>query len=158
MRLDEATYSELRRGVDQKTRSRTAPLKTRIEGYKNGQIIFKTRSGTNPKKWWTQKVRLMDLPYILEDEELTHYDAVKLALQGDIRVTCNRPAHLYWGSAYRLEKLGAEEELKNIDPPEHNTIINTLLCKHLDTVLFTLPFNVRKIVSVMEAAGAFNKK
>ena len=100
----------------------------------------------------------MDLPYILEDEELTHYDAVKLALQGDIRVTCNCPAHLYWGSAYRLEKLGAEEELKNIDPPEHNTIINTLLCKHLDTVLFTLPFNVRKIVSVMEAAGAFNKK
>lgn len=157
MILNEINYTEIRKGVDSKTRERTKPLKSVLTGYKNGYLIFKTRSGTDPSKWWTQKVRLLDLPEIMNDKELSHYDAVKLALQGDIKVTCNCPAHLYWGSAYRLEKLGAEEELKNVEPPEHNTVINTLACKHLDNVLFTLPFNARQITKVLENAGVFNK-
>ena len=156
MILNEVTYSELRKGVDSKTRERTKPLKCSLRGYKNGCLIFKCRSGTNPKKWWTEKVRLLDLPELMEDDELTHYDMVKLALKGDIKVSCNCPAHLYWGSAYRLEKLGAEEDLKNVEEPRHNTVINTLLCKHLDTVLFVLPFNVSKIVKVLEKAGVFD--
>lgn len=157
MILNEITYKEIRKGVDAKTRERTKPLKSILRGYKNGHLIFQTRSGTTPGKWWTQKVRLLDLPEIMKKKGLSHYDMVKLALQGDLKVTCNCPAHLYWGSAWRLEKLGAEEELKNVEEPRHNTVINTLACKHLDTVLFALPFNARKITKVLEKAGVFDK-
>jgi len=158
MILNEVKYSDIRKGVDAKTRERTKALKSILVGYKNGQLIFNTRSGTVPGKWWVQKVRLLDLPELLKDTELSHYDIVKLALQGDIKVTCNCPAHLYWGSAYRLEKLGAEEELKNVEPPEHNTVINTLACKHIDNTLFALPFNARQITKMLEQAGVFNKE
>ena len=155
--LEEANYTELRKGVDKKTRSRTAPLKSSLRGYKNGCLIFKTRSGTNPKFWWTERVRLLDLPKIIEEGGLTPFKMVKKAIQGDIKVTCNCPAHRYWGSAFRLTKLGAEDELTKLTPPEINTGIPSLLCKHLDTVLFTLPFNVAKITRILEKAGVFNK-
>lgn len=157
MVLDEANYKQLRNGVDPKTKSRTKPLKAMFKGYKNGCLLFKCRSGTVPGLWYDEKVRLLDLDRIIKKGGLTHFQMVKKAVMGDIKVTCTCPAHRYWGSAYRLTKLNAEETLTHLTEPEINLGIPSLLCKHLDTVLFSLPFNVAKITKVLEKAGVFNK-
>lgn len=157
MVLDEANYKELRKGVDSKTKSRTKPLKAMFKGFKNGCLIFKCRSGTTPGKWWNEKVRLLDLPKIVKKGGLSHFQMVKKAVMGDIKVTCDCPAHRYWGSAYRLTRLDAEETLTNLTEPEINLGIPSLLCKHLDTVLFALPFNIAQITKVLEKAGVFGK-
>ncbi len=156
MRLWEETYKELRNGVHSKTKARAKALACRFVGYssKYDVLIFTCRSGTTPGKRWVEKVRLLDLDELLDDPELTDREVVRFAIQGDIKVTCNCPAHLYWGSAWRLTQRDAELELTDVEEPERDLLPSTL-CKHLDLVLQVLPFNVGAIYKSMKAEGVF---
>ena len=155
--LCEATAKELRKGVDAKTRARQKKLPyTHFMGVnKKGELFFETHSGTHPDTslHWMQRVKLLDLPDIADDESLSDYEKTKYALDGDIKVTCTCPAHLYWGSAWRLDQINTELELIGVEEPTHNTVINTLLCKHLDLVLQVIKFNTRTIQKVLDKAG-----
>lgn len=95
----------------------------------------------------------MDLPELAKDDSLSNYEKTKFALDGDIKVTCTCPAHLYWGSAWRLSKINTELELTDVEEPTHNTVINTLLCKHLDLVLQVIKFNTKKIQKALNDVG-----
>ena len=159
MYLWEETYKELRKGVHSKTKARAKALAVRYVGYsaRYDAVLFKCRSGTTPGKWWVEKVRFLDLPELLDDPDLTDREVVKFAIQGDIKVTCNCPAHLYWGSAWRLTQRNAELELTDVEEPTRDLIPSTL-CKHLDVVLYALPFNSSKIYKDMKAKGVFDDR
>lgn len=158
MYLCELNYKQIRKHVDPKTRERSlTQLATEYAGIdKKGNIIFKTPSGTHPRSdgiVWTQKVKLLDLPKIAKRKGLSDIEKVRKAIQGNLKVTCDCPAHLYWGSAWRLDKRDAELELLGVEAPRHNTVIPSWCCKHLFNVMGVLPFNASKITRDMKKRG-----
>lgn len=168
--LTEATYKELRdatRNDDRHRRGIEQGYSCKLRGYKDGKLIFSCHS--NPTKghsgkthkWWTQKVELIDLPELLEDDELSDREKVAYALQGDIRVDCTCPDDTYSGAAYRRQKLNPSATMvkEPIEAPTRKKNIESkaLLCKHLDVVLYALPFNVGKITKVLKQNGVFDK-
>jgi hypothetical protein len=154
----EFTYKNFRSAVNNKVRSRSKTLPsgtTFVDMNKSGTINFKTESQTFPGTglFWDQSIKLLDLPLVLvlKDPNLTPLDRVKLAITGDLAVTCNCPSLRYHGYAYILSqldsKLGRKEKRF---PVVRNPELSGVVCKHLDSALVTLPFHVNDLVAYIK--------
>lgn len=149
--LGEKTYKDLRRDAPNflriRDKSRQTPGSTYVGIDENNIIAFKTPSHTHPGVTYDQQVKLLDLEYLIQ-----HYagikkpiEIVRLALEGNIEVHCTDPSWKYWGFQY----IGTKKNYAVVPEPRYPKIRNPRLkgsvCKHLDNVLFVLPFQNAKI-------------
>lgn len=124
---------------------------------KHGILYFKTTSGTHPGLFWYEKVQLILFERIKQMKEqnprTNNVKLVQVALAGDINIYCNCPAFLYWGWKYVSWRntYGLEPELRA--PKRNLKYVNSTLCKHMLSVLETLPFNADKVAREYEKWG-----
>jgi hypothetical protein len=100
---------------------------------------FKTRSSEYAKNStrWVQRVQFEDFTELAKDKDISIDEAVDLVIdEGDVRVSCNCPAFLYWGYAYIDWQLDFERgKPVTIAPNVRNPNRKGVVCKHLSRVL-----------------------
>lgn len=148
--LLEVTIKDFRSKTDAATKLRSRGLVTKFKGInKAGTLSFETTSGTSPGKVWKQKVKLLDLPFWLSipEKSLTLLKRVRLALEGDIKITCNDPSFKYWGWSYYTTQQGAKLGFQeNRFPVIRNPNQRGSICKHLENTMKAMPFIATSIV------------
>jgi len=149
--LQELTVTDIRRGTDSASKTRSKTLKSFWKGMtREGIIKFQTTSQTTPGKKWNEKIELEDLALVFEipDEGFTARDRVRLAFDGDVRVSCDCPAFLYWGWRFLMTQTDAILSPKeNRFPSVRNPNLKGSVCKHLESVLRVLPFHISDITT-----------
>lgn len=171
IRLDELTVKDLRRGVDTDhpsppgAKGRAEPVTSRLVALsKDGLMTFKSKSITvspGTEDFYTQYIELLDWEDMLnETPGMSFPDRANLVLFGDVRVSCDCPAFLYWGSRYILTQLdalyqpgadwegheGPEDRLPKIRNPK----LKGTVCKHMSNVLDIIPMSVSRIASLLK--------
>ena len=117
IRLDELTRKELVTDVDKWTKDKARLVRKAVylgitEDY---TVFFRVPSVTaKPSTNYTVKIKLVDYPDVAEDKDLTVREKVRLAIAGDLQISCTCPAYLYFGYKYILTQLDANET-----NPEH---------------------------------------
>jgi len=157
--LGEATYKDLRRDAPNYLNIRTKSKKTKGSRYQdideNGIVRFRTPSHTVPGRIYTQFVKLLDLDDIIRQYSAsrTPIQIARMALAGDIEVHCTDPSWKYWGFQY----IGSQNNYALNNEPRIPKIRNPRLqgsvCKHLDNVLFILPFQSAVIGRDLQKLG-----
>lgn len=145
IRLDELTRKELVTDVDKWTKDKARLVRKAVylgitEDY---TVFFRVPSVTaKPSTNYTVKIKLVDYPDVAEDKDLTVREKVRLAIAGDLQISCTCPAYLYFGYKYILTQLDANET-----NPEHrfpkikNPKLQGVMCKHCYIALSAFPFN-----------------
>lgn len=131
----------------------------------DGTIHFTTPSGTQPGKYYRQRVRLSSFQALVRQHKGSKkpLQIVRMALNRNVRVGCFDPAgqneasFQYWGFAFIGTKRGftlpsAKEER---EPDVRNPQRRGSLCKHLIQVMRILPFQAQKIARDMAKQGVF---
>jgi hypothetical protein len=148
-RLDELTRKELVSDVDNWTKDKAKKVRKAVylgitEDY---TIFFRVPSVTaKPATNYTVKIKLVDYPEIAEDKDLSVKEKVRLAIAGDLKISCTCPAFLYFGYKYILTQLDTNES-----GPEHrfpkirNPKLHGVMCKHCYTAISAFPLNWTRI-------------
>lgn len=145
--------------ADSRSNERAKPLSSKLLRVKGNNLTFQTGSGTIPGTFWIQKVQLLELAKALEPywsgRTRNVLGAVRSAVHGNIKVSCNCPAMRYWGFAYIASqgkyKVGrAQTRFPGIRNPH----LRGSVCKHLINVLRVLPFNMPQIVKSARKSGS----
>jgi len=115
--------------------------------YRNNEIIFKTRSATDPRLIYTERIQLTDLSIekILAAKKFR--DIEDMIKNGDIKVYCSCPAFLFWGYKYMAWKGGYGLEKETRSPRIRNPYEKGYLCKHLYAICQIFPLLARPIAS-----------
>ena len=149
-RLDELTRKDLLSDVDNHTKDKSKLVRKAVylgitEDY---TIFFRVPSVTaNPPTTYVVKVKLLDYPEIADDDSLTIKEKVRLAIAGDLQISCTCPAYLYFGYKYILTQLDAnEDKSEHRFPKIKNPKLQGVMCKHCYTALSVLPMNWTTIV------------
>ena len=152
--FSEATYQQLKdmsKSKDPARLKKSKKLTAKYTGINDDdQVTFKV-TAEDPKKnaaegkptSYSVKVALKDLEYLLEyseedEDKIKDGELVRLALQGDVAVSCSCPAAKYWGQQYK----GTQQDYsidKNEIPPKRN-LPTQVICKHTILALTVLPF------------------
>ena len=148
--LDELTYKDLRRRapnyLNVRDKSKHTPGVS-YRGIEDDIVEFETPSHTEPGKTYQQYVKLLDLNKLIQTNGGVKrpIDIVREALQGDIEVHCTDPSWLYWGFKYigTQDKYSIDPETRH--PNVRNPKLEGSICKHLDAVLYVLPFHASEI-------------
>lgn len=144
-RLDELTRKDLVSDVDNWTKDKAKLVrKAKYLGItEDYTIFFRVPSVTaKPSTNYTVKIKLVEYPDIADDKDLTIKEKVRLAIAGDLQISCTCPAYLYFGYKYILTQLDTNE-----DNPEHrfpkikNPKLQGVMCKHCYVALSAFPFN-----------------
>lgn len=151
LRLDEETYKDLRRRAPHylniRDKSKKTPGST-YRGIEDDVIEFTTPSFTTPGVVYTQHIKLLDLNRLIQTESGTKLPKhiVRDAMMGDIEVHCTDPSWLYWGFKYigTKDKYSIEPERRY--PKVRNPNLEGSICKHLDSALLAMPFNISEVV------------
>lgn len=144
-RLDELSRKDILKDIDPRTLkySKDVSALKYIGITKDYEVVFETPSVTaNPATKYTQKIALQDLAEILDDETLKVGEKVRLAIAGDLKVSCTCPAYKWWGYEYIMTQLDAKEgSPQTIFPKIRNPKLQGTLCKHLKVVVQSFPLN-----------------
>lgn len=156
--VNEETIKQLKQGASKRFRTvqRAKPLNVKYQGInKQGQVMFKTTSGTTPGKFWKQLIRLDDLDFILKDvtPKDSDLDIVRAALKGNISVWCEDPSFLYFGWKRIAFKRSYGIEREDRDPTRRNPTEDGTTCKHLYAVMTVLPFHAAVLVRDLRKKG-----
>lgn len=151
MRLDELTRKDLLADVDTWTKNKSR--KVRSANYlgitEDYTIFYRVPSVTaNPPTNYTVKVKLVEYPSIADDDSMDVREKVRLAIAGDIKISCTCPAYLYYGYKYILTQLDtnhADDEHRF--PKIKNPKLQGVMCKHCYIAMSTLPYNWSRIAS-----------
>lgn len=150
--LTELNYRDLRNNVDDFLRIRAKSKLTpgsKYIGIEGNVLHFVTDSHTKPGIKYDQHVKLLTLPELLQSKRgaMPLKDIVQKALFGDIEVHCTDPSWLYWGFKYIGTIKNYAIEPEPLFPKIRNPRLRGAVCKHLDNILYILPFQVQKIVA-----------
>lgn len=154
--LGEKTYKDLRRDAPNflriRAKSRNTPGSRFISMDENDVITFETPSHTIPGVDYNQYVKLLDLDKLLRMYvgRKSDMEIVRMALAGDIEVHCTDPSWKYWGFQYigTKDKYSLQPEPRF--PKVRNPYLKGSVCKHLDNVLYILPFQSTRIISFLK--------
>lgn len=144
-RLDEITRKDLLAGSDKWTKEKSKKIKRAVYSgiTKNYTVLFRVPSVTaDPPTTYTVKIQLAEYPDIADEEDLDVREKVRLALAGDLKISCTCPAYLYFGYKYILTQVDT-----NASDPEHrfpkikNPKLQGVMCKHCQIALEALPMN-----------------
>ena len=142
-KLLELTRKDLVSDVDKWTKDKAKLVRGAVylgitEDY---TVFFRVPSVTaNPPTTYVVKIKLVDYPEIAEDEDLSVKEKVRLAIAGDLQISCTCPAYLYYGYKYILTKLDTNES-----DPEHrfpkikNPKLQGVMCKHCYMAMKAFP-------------------
>ena len=149
--LGEKSYKDLRRDAPNYLRTRDKSRKTpgsKFQSINDKNIChFKTPSHTKPGVVYDEWVRLVDLEELIQKFSGTKkpLEIIRMALEGNIEIHCTCPAWKYWG----FQHIGTRDDYAIEKEPRFPKVRNPQLlgsvCKHLDNVLFILPFQNTKI-------------
>lgn len=149
LRLDELTRKHLLADVDKWTKDKSKLVKnaTYLGITEDYTAFFRVPSVTaDPPTNYTVKVKLVEYPDIEDDEDLTVSEKVRLAIAGDILISCTCPAYLYFGYKYILTQVDANEaDPENRFPKIKNPKLHGSMCKHCYTAVKSFPMNWTKI-------------
>lgn len=154
-RIDELTRKDMITDVDNWTKSKSKLVKRAAylgitEDY---TAFFRVPSVTaDPPTTYTVKIKLLDYPDIAEDPDLSVREKVRLAIAGDLKISCTCPAYLYFGYKYILTQLDSNEsDDENRFPKIKNPKLQGVMCKHCYTALQAFPFNWTSIARDIES-------
>jgi len=162
--LNEFSYRDLKTARDPDFLNRRDKLNqlrstgTRYRGVRPPVLHFITQSSdfdTNGV-YYTQQIVLLDFDTAMGMTDVRPIDRVKLAVEGDIAISCNDPSFKYWGFQYILTSLDANaSEPENRFPRVRNPRLRGVTCKHLDLCLEVLPFLTSEITNDLRRQGYF---
>lgn len=154
MRIDELTRKDLIADVDKWTKDKSKLVKRAVylgvtEDY---TVFFRVPSVTaDPPRTYLVKMTLVEYADIAEDESMTVKDKVRLALAGDLKISCTCPAYLYFGYKYILTQLDTNEDRdEHRFPRIRNPKLQGVMCKHCYTAISVLPMNWNSIARDIE--------
>jgi len=170
--FNELTYAQLKDRSKSKDPARLKKSKNLTAKYtgldKDNNITFQVTAEdpeANKKAGrptsYTTKVRLKDLKYLIdtnqeEGRELTDEEITKMALQGDVAVSCSCPAAKWWGQQYKGTQDDYALDKNDIAPTVR--IPTQPLCKHTILTLTVLPFWYNTIVRDLRSKGLIEPK
>lgn len=153
-RLLEVSRKELMSDVDTWTKNKSRLVRSaRYLGItEDYTVFFRVPSVTaNPSTNYVVKVSLVDYHEIAEDETLTVKEKVRLAIAGDLKISCTCPAYLYFGYKYILTQLDTNEaDDEHRFPRIRNPKLQGVMCKHCYIALKAFPFNWTSIARDIE--------
>lgn len=143
IRLDELTRKNLVNDVDSWTKSKSRLVRGAIylgitEDY---TVFFRVPSVTaDPPTNYVVKIRLLDYPEIADDDSLSVREKVRLAIAGDLKISCTCPAYLYFGYKYILTQLDTNEaDDEHRFPRIKNPKLQGVMCKHCYAAIKAFP-------------------
>lgn len=144
-RLLELKRKELISDVDRWTKDKARLVRrAQYQGVtENYTVFFRVPSVTsNPPTNYTVRINLADYADVAEDKDLTTQEKVRLAIAGDLKISCNCPAYLYFGYKYILTQLDTNaSEDENRFPRIRNPKLQGVMCKHCYAAIQAFPFN-----------------
>lgn len=148
-RMDEITKNDILKDIDSRTQRKSKGYYTFYKGVtRDYDVIFETPSQVTPGVTYIQKIKMREFKDIEGEEDLTVQEKVRLALSGDIEVSCTCPAYRWWGYEYIMTQLDANNGPdQNIFPKIRNPNLLGTVCKHLKVVLQVIGNNYTKIAS-----------
>ena len=153
-RIDELTRKDLIAGVDKWTKDKARLVRKAVylgitEDY---TVFFRVPSVTaRPSTNYTVKISLVDYPDIAEDKDLSVQEKVRLAIAGDLKISCTCPAYLYFGYKYILTQLDSNEsDAEHRFPKIRNPKLNGVMCKHCYIAMQAFPLNWSSIAKDIE--------
>ena len=133
-RIQELTRKDILAGIDKGTKSRAKLVQraTYLGVTRDYVVHMEVPSVTaNPPTKYLVKVKLLEYPAIENEEDITTREKVRLALAGDVAISCSCPAFLYWGFDYIVSQLGSKVgDTQTIFPKVRNPELSGVLCKH----------------------------
>lgn len=156
--LGELTYKDIRSDVTDFLQVRAKSKQTPGSKYIkiDGDVLhFKTNSHRLPGVIYDQQIHLLDLEELINKYKGTKQpsEIVRLALAGNIKVHCTDPSWKYWGFQYIGTVKDYAIDPENRPPDIRNPTQSGAVCKHLDNVLYVLPFQAQKIVADLKKIG-----
>lgn len=153
-RIDELTRKDLIADVDKWTKDKARLVRKAVylgitEDY---TVFFRVPSVTaRPSTNYTVKISLVDYPDIAEDKDLSVQEKVRLAIAGDLKISCTCPAYLYFGYKYILTQLDSNEsDAEHRFPKIRNPKLNGVMCKHCYIAMQAFPLNWSSIAKDIE--------
>lgn len=150
-RLDELTRKELVTDVDRRTKdkARLVGRATYLGITEDYTVFFRVPSVTaKPSTNYLVKIKLVEYPDIAEEKDLSVREKVRLAIAGDLKISCTCPAYLYFGYKYILTQLDTNEADKEHRFPKiKNPKLEGVMCKHCYSAINAFPLNWTRIAS-----------
>lgn len=154
MRLDELTRKDLVKDVDRWTKDKSRLVRQSVylgitEDY---TVFFRVPSVTaDPPTSYVVKIQLVDYAEISDDDSLDTREKVRLAIAGDLKISCTCPAYLYFGYKYILTQLETNEsDEEHRFPKIKNPRLQGVMCKHCYAAINAFPLNWSRIASDIE--------
>lgn len=145
IRLDELTRKDLVTDVDKWTKDKARLVSNaRYLGItEDYTAFFRVPSvTTQPPTNYTVKIKLVEYPDLEEDEDLSIREKVRLAIAGDLKISCTCPAYLYFGYKYILTQVDANAaDDEHRFPKIKNPDLEGVMCKHCYTAIKAFPLN-----------------
>jgi hypothetical protein len=161
--LLELTYKDLRSDAKDgflniRDKSNKTPFGTKYRGItKDGLIHFISISFTDHDHYYDQYVQIIDFKKILDEfkGKLQPIEIVRKMLVSDIKLHCTDPSWKYWGFQYKGTINNYAINPENRFPKVRNKNLDGAVCKHLDSVLYVLPFKATQITVDLKKLGVF---
>lgn len=132
MVLDEITRKDLTKGVDRRSKRNAKQIKRVVyKGITKDNVIKCEALSSSGRDWYKVTIELSELKDLMPMDDLTSEEKIRLALFGDVKVSCDCPAAKYWGYNYITTQLGAKDgDPEDREPIVKNPNLEGTLCKH----------------------------
>lgn len=149
-RLDEITRKDLLSDTDNWTKDKSKLVRqaTYLGITEDYTVYFRVPSVTaKPSTNYTVKIKLVEYPDIEEEKDLSVQEKVRLAIAGDLQISCTCPAYLYYGYKYILTQIDTNEaDDEHRFPKIKNPKLQGVMCKHCYKAINVFPLNMSRIV------------
>lgn len=150
-RLLELNRKDLIADVDTWTKNKTRLVRsaTYLGITEDYTVFFRVPSVTaKPSTTYTVKINLAEYEDIADDDSLDVREKVRLAIAGDLKISCTCPAYLYFGYKYILTQMDSNAmDPENRFPKIKNPKLQGVMCKHCYQAIQAFPMNWSNIAS-----------
>ena len=131
-RVDELTRNDLISEIEPKVKRRAAILNLPVYiGITKDYIVQMKIQSSKKDKDYIVKIKLVEYPNIESYRDISTKDKVRLAITGDLAISCNCAAYRYWGYEYIMTQLSSNVgKDQNRYPQVRNPNLEGTLCKH----------------------------
>lgn len=106
-----------------------------------------------PNRWngWFTYIKFDEWDEVLHDESLKATEAARLLFWGaNMRLHCDCPAYIFWGSQYILTQTDSAIVPETRFPHVRNPMLKGITCKHLTKTLKVLGFHIGDIARAIK--------
>ena len=141
MKIEELNRYDIRRSVDSITKNKSKQISNaRYLGITEDFIVIFQVASASGNGHYIVLIKFDELSDIIDDDNLSTNEKVRLALEGDIKISCTCPAFKFFGYQYILSQLDAVASSEEHRYPKiRNPHLQGILCKHSYFALERLP-------------------